>query len=206
MKFNVSPWNISGVIGSKLIPDVRKPKDGPIPVEESFGLHLPLQQQKGSKTGALGESLAGSESSSGTEDEAASDPPSPLDEQYEPSIAPNEDSLAPVASQSKPPVQEQAGIDESLPMVDAETSSSCKKHKSSHEVNRGQIHERDQLPAFEERPEKRQREEQRKHQEIQRVEYAHHDINDFEDWMHFTWIIMNISQMTLIQLRSSIKS
>ena len=186
MKFNVSPWKISGVIGSKLIPDVRKPKDGPIPVEmESFGLPLPFQEQKGSKigaqeqkgskTGAHGESVKGSESESGTEDEAASDPPS-----YEPSIAPNEDTIA---SQSKSPVQEQAGINE--PMVDEETSTSNKKHKSSHEVDRGQIHERDQLPDTEERPEKRQREEQRKHQKIQRVEYAHHDINDFEEWLHF---------------------
>ncbi len=41
MKFNVAPWIISGVIGSKLIPDVRKPKDGPIPLEmESFGFSL----------------------------------------------------------------------------------------------------------------------------------------------------------------------
>ena len=107
MKFNVSPWNISGVIGSKLIPDVRKPKDGPIPFEmESFGLPLPFQEQKGSKigaqeqkgskTGAHGESVKGSESESGTEDEAASDPPS-----YQPSIAPNEDTIA---SQSKSPV------------------------------------------------------------------------------------------------------
>ncbi len=86
------------------------------------------------------ENVSGSESASGTVDEAASDPPSPLDEQYEPSIAPHEDSLAPVASQSKPLVQAQAGIDESLPMVDAESSISSKKHKSSHEVNRGQIH------------------------------------------------------------------
>ena len=70
-------------------------------------------------------------------------------------------------------------------MVDAETSISSKKHKSSHEVNRGQIHERDQLPEIEERREKRQREEQRKHQKILRVEYAHHAINDFEEWLHF---------------------
>ena len=75
VKFNVSPWNISGVIGSKMIPDVRKPKDGPVPVEmEFFGLPLPLQEHKGSKTGVH---LAGSESVSGTEDEGASDPPSP---------------------------------------------------------------------------------------------------------------------------------
>lgn len=185
------------MIGSKMIPDVRKPKDGPIPVEmESFGLPFPLQEHKGSKTGlkaapkrvrlkaATGVHLAGSESVSGTEDEAASDPPS-SDERYEPSIAPNEDSSASVANQRKPPLQEKAGIDESLTMVDAETSSSSKKRKSSREIDRGQIHERDQTEEIEERPEKRQKEEQRKHQKILRAEFAHLDVNDFEEWLDF---------------------
>ena len=64
-------------------------------------------------------------------------------------------------------------------------SSSSKKRKSSDEIDRGQIHERDQTQEIEERPEKRQKEEQRKHQKIQRVEYAHHDVNDFEEWLDF---------------------
>jgi hypothetical protein len=186
MNFSVAPWNVSVVIGSKLLPEVKKSISEPIGLEmESFGLQTPFSSGFQTPRLSLARRRRQAPKTPGPvespRDEAASDaPPSSLS--MSPSIAP---SFVESDGEPKSPVHEQAG-----------TSSSPSKRAATEEEQ----HERKKQvsmpsdvpkPVRLDTPEraepettKRHKEESRKHQKTRRVEVepAHHDLNDFSEW------------------------
>ena len=193
MNFNLAPWNISGVVGSKLLPEVRKPNSGPIALDmESFGLQTPVssgfqtprlslaQRKRQVPQTPLPELERVAES---PRDEVASDPPSPSSLSMSPSLAP---SLPEADVGVKTEAQEQAGpSSSSLKRSSADEQQQAAKRMTGMPSSAAKSVRVDAPERKEPETAKRQKEASSKRQKTRRVEVEpmHHDVNDFSDWL-----------------------
>ena len=192
-KFNVSPWRIAGMVGTKLIPDLKPQRDGPQSALDSFGLIplLPLGMERKQ------------DDAPHNQDEAASDPPTdeekpPLEdkEQAGPEEGVSKSINSPVGFAPK-----LEPFKSSSPSLNVQTkrqnedgqepsSKQMRTAPSVEERSAGVVRSNEDAEESEQTS-KKPREESRKHQRIQRVETAHVDVDDFEDFSQDVSLVLD---------------